>query len=375
MTATFCTYPWDLLDDPRATGRVREAGADGVAIAAAYHSVRAATPLHPRRAVVDAGAAYYLPLDDEVWSGSTLRPRTDAPWVGPGAFLRAARAAREAGLRVEAWLVLTHSTPVGNRARELTVQNVLGERYPYALCPAAPDVRDYARRLVAGVVRSFDVDGLMLEALGPLGVSHLGRHEKTQGADWTPVAENLLSICFCDACQGLLADHDVDVPRLRLEVRAGLAAEQAGHHGATEDHVSRSVAVLAARAEARSGLASAVKDACDQVPRVVVHAQPDLWATGPFTALDDAVTAFDGVVLPGHLVTDDLGTVGAVRDRLPGRRVGGYLSAMPPATPDSIRRAWPAGLARVDDAYVYHLGLLSEARLEAAASALLTRRD
>ncbi|MFB7798372.1 hypothetical protein [Isoptericola sp. NPDC056134] len=343
-----------------------------MAIAAAYHSVRAATPLHPHRAVVDAEAASYVPLHDRLWSGARLRPRTDTPWVGPDAFARAARTARATGLRVEGWVVLTHSTHVGAGAPDVTVQNAFGERYPYALCPAAPDVRDYARRLVAGVVRSFDVDGLMLEALGPLGVGHLGRHEKTQGADWTPAAEHLLSVCFCDACRGLLDDHAVDVARLRLEVRAGLAAEQAGDHRTVEEHLTQAAAVLATRQEARSRLVADVREACDQVPRVVVHAQPDPWATGPFAALDDSVAAFDGVVLPGHLVTDDSGTVEMLRDQLPGSRVGGYLSALPPATPDSIVCEWPAGLAHLDDVYVYHLGLLSPARLAAAASALLS---
>ncbi len=375
MVTTFCAYPWDLIDDPAAPGRVTAAGADGVVIAAAYHSVRAATPLHPSRAVVDAAsAAYYLPLDERVWSGSHLRPVTDTPWVGEDAFVRSARAARDAGLRVEAWVVLTHSTAVGSQHPQFTVVNAFGERYLYALCPSAPEVRDYARRLVEGVVRAFDVDGLMIEACGPLGVSHLGHHEKTQGADWSPVAENLLSVCFCDACQVLLARGGVDVARLRREVREGLAAEAAGRHGTTEGHLTDAVGLLVARAQARRELIAAVREASASVGRVVVHGQPDPWATGPFAAVFDDAASFDGVVVPGALVMDGAETVEWLGSQVGDGRLGGYFVALPPATPASIAQDWPRAIAAVDDAYLYHLGLLSRARLEAIGETLRPRR-
>ncbi|WP_277213295.1 hypothetical protein [Isoptericola croceus] len=376
MVTTFCAYPWDLIDDPAAPGRVTAAGADGVVIAAAYHSVRAATPLHPSRAVVDAAsAAYYLPLDERVWAGSALRPVTDTPWVGENAFGRSARVARDAGLRVEAWVVLTHSTTVGRRHPRFTVVNALGERYPYALCPSAPEVRDYARRLVEGVVRAFDVDGLMIEACGPLGVAHLGHHEKTQGADWSPVAENLLSVCFCEACQELLAQGGVDVVRLRREVREGLVAEASGHAGATEDHLTDAVGVLAARAEVRRAMVADVREASASVDRVVVHGQPDPWATGPFAAVLDDAASFDGVVVPTANAPRDPSTAAALRTATSGTRLGAYLMALPPATPASVAEEWPQILANVDDAYLYHLGLLSADRLEAVGTAVRRARE
>lgn len=371
MVITFCAYPWDLIDDPAAPGRVTTAGADGVVIAAAYHSVRAATPLHPARTVVDAAsAAYYLPLDERVWAGSALRPTTVTPWVGDDAFVRAARTARDAGLRAEAWVVLTHSAAVGTQHRRYIVVNAFGERYPYALCPSAAEVRDYARRLVEGVVRAFDVDGLMIEACGPLGVGHLGPHEKTQGADWSPVAENLLSVCFCAACQVLLARAGVDVARLRREVREGLAAEAAGYHGATEDHLTDAAALLGARARARRELVAGVREASAAVGRVVVHGQPDPWATGPFAAVFDDAAAFDAVVVPGALAAEGTETVERLRALALGARLGAYLMALPPATPESVVDEWPRAIAGVDDAYLYHLGLLSAARLEAVGEAV-----
>src|SRR5688572_11788202 len=41
-------YPWDLIDDSSAIELLSRMDVDRVVVAAAYHSVRAATPRHPR---------------------------------------------------------------------------------------------------------------------------------------------------------------------------------------------------------------------------------------------------------------------------------------------------------------------------------------
>src|SRR5205085_1803520 len=103
-------YPWDVLDDPAAASWVRDTGIHRVALAAAYHSVRAATPRHPERRVVDAdSAALYVPVTS-AWDGSALRPGGAAAWTGRhDSFSEAAAVMRGAGLPVDAWMVLTHS--------------------------------------------------------------------------------------------------------------------------------------------------------------------------------------------------------------------------------------------------------------------------
>lgn len=361
MSVAFCAYPWDLIDDPDAAARVRAAGGDGVAIAAAYHSVRAATPLHPRHRIVDAtSSALYLPVREEAFGA--LRPEDRTPWVGPDAFARAAAVARAAGLRVEAWIVLTHSTSVGTRNPEARVVNAFGEPYPYALCPARPEVRAYAAALVAETAAAADLDGVMLEACGPMGLGHLGHHEKTAGADWSADAEALLSICFCTVCVELLREEGEDPDALRAEVRARVGG--GGGPAGLE-------AVLRVRARARRDLLGMCVDAARAAgaDRVVVHAQADPWATGPFAALLDDADLVDGVVVL-DAVAHDPEAMRALRDRLPGTRIGGYLWALPPATPTSIRDGWPDAVAGLDDTYVYHLGLVSRGRLDAIGDAL-----
>ncbi|WP_329374330.1 hypothetical protein [Streptomyces sp. NBC_01483] len=46
VTATAYLYPWDVVGDPAAAERVAALGVDSAALAAAYHSVRTATPFH-----------------------------------------------------------------------------------------------------------------------------------------------------------------------------------------------------------------------------------------------------------------------------------------------------------------------------------------
>ncbi|MDQ0745358.1 hypothetical protein QFZ62_002666 [Clavibacter sp. B3I6] len=362
---SFCAYPWDLVDDPDAVARVRDAGADGVAIASAYHSARAATPLHPRHRIVDArSAALYLPVRDGAWG--ELRPDDRTPWVGPDAFARAAAVARAGGLRVEAWIVLTHSTSVGSRHPGSCVVNAFGESYPYALCPTRPEVREYATALVAETAAVAPLDGVLLEACGPMGVAHLGHHEKTAGADWSADAEALLSICFCSACGDALRAAGADPDALR-----GLVRERVDAGGGLEGLD----VVLVVRAAARRLLLEACVAAARAagVARVVVHAQADPWGTGPFAALLDEADAVDGVVLT-DAVASDAAQLTALRARLPGTALGGWMWALPPATPASIRADWPAAVAALDDVYAYHLGLLGRERLDAVGDALSSGR-
>jgi hypothetical protein len=98
-------------------------------------------------------------------------------------FGTAAAALTRAGLRVEAWLVLTHSSAVGATAPEVTVHNAFGERYPYALT------------LVDEVCANYDVPALMLEACGWLGFDHGSHHEKTSGADLSATGPALSPAC------------------------------------------------------------------------------------------------------------------------------------------------------------------------------------
>jgi hypothetical protein len=62
-------YPWDIVGDPAAPERIAALGVTDVALAASYHSTRAATPFHPAHRVLDVPhSAFYLPVRASAWA-------------------------------------------------------------------------------------------------------------------------------------------------------------------------------------------------------------------------------------------------------------------------------------------------------------------
>jgi len=364
-------YPWDIVGDPAAPGRLKALGADAVALAAAYHTTRAATPHHPEHRLVDVHAACYVPVREEAWRGHRLVPPRPAWMSSADPFGEARDALRAEGLPVHAWTVLTHNSVLGSSAPDLVVTNAFGEPYPYALCPAAADVREYCRTLVHEVVELGAPDALILEACGALGFKHGGHHEKTDGADWSPVQTALLSLCFCAACRARYESAGLDVPELRSRVRAGVDGAPVSVEDALGD-MAETVRDL------RTGLAGELRDLLIAEARSVrpgipipLHASADPWATGPFATVPEGV---DVDLLVGscwgapETDTEGLRALGRL-----GPRVGAYLLALPPRPADG------AALARLAETYRaagaaeihwYHAGLASAARLKAIAEAI-----
>jgi hypothetical protein len=207
------------------------------------------------------------------------------------------------------------------------------------------------------------VDTLMVEASGPLGVGHLGHHEKTAGADWSRVDEDLLSLCFCAACRVLIRSRGGDPEALAAAVIAAVGTGSPS----VEDALGRSVATLLldVRDSSRRLLTAEVVAAARGAGarRLLFHAQADRWATGPFAALLETPGA-DGFVLP----VTDLALDGGSRPAMPaGVRVGGYVPVLPPVAPEAVP-GWADRLRDLDDLYLYHLGLLSQRRLDAVAA-------
>ncbi|WP_426225821.1 hypothetical protein [Pseudarthrobacter sp. DSP2-3-2b1] len=386
---SICAYPWDLIGDPAAGQRLAKTGADRVAIAAAYHSVRAATPLHPAHRLVDAKtAAFYVPVRPPAWSTRRLVPQAARNWESGGMhvaadpFGQAARTALAAGLRVDAWVVLLHSTVLGEANPDLCVRNAFGDVYTYALCPGNSEVIEYAATLVTEVAElagSSGATGLMVEACGPLGVSHLGHHDKTVGAEWTATDEALLSLCFCAGCSAGMLEAGLDDGALAAVVRAsvGGGTESVDKALGTDADVLRyfregTTAELAARV-----LASAREAG---IQRLGFHAQPDPWAVGPFASmamtrpgrgLTGAVSAAT-FILPGHaalqMPPEEISTLASAAH---AGALGAYVSALPPHNAAALEADWRQLRDRgFDELCIYHFGLLSSRRLSAVSHAV-----
>lgn len=355
VTISGHAYPWDVLDDPAFPDRVAAHGLRDITLAAAYHSTRAASPLHPVHQLVDAPyAALYRTIRDDVWAGRRLRPKAPG-WVADDSFATAANLLRAADLRVSAWIVLTHNSRLGTAHGDVAVVNCFGDRYPYALCPAHAEVRDYAATLAAEAVDGVPLAGISLEACGQLGVDHNSHHEKTAGA-WSPLAARLLSVCCCPACQAGWAARGWTPSTVVDSLRDAVRAE-------SELGADLAEALLATRHEATDLLRAEVLERLPANVPVTLHAHPDPWATGASPGLTrTAAKSVDAILVPAWSTSpasaDDIARAAAG-----GRPVDAYVTVLPPAEPDEVvphvRRLVAAGAGRIS---LYHLGLAPRRR-------------
>jgi hypothetical protein len=383
MRVTGYAYPWDVLGDPGFVDRVTDLDVDQVAIAVAYHTARAATPWQPGRASVLAShAALYRPVREEVWQARALRPEP-ASWMRAmdttaDSAAAAVRALHAAGIRTALWLVLTHNSLLGNRFPGLVVRDCFGQPYPWALCPARAQVRDYAATLAAECVRDLDSDTVILESCGQMGAVHQHMHEKTD-AVWAPAVQRLLSICCCAACTRHWAEADLDEHRTTIMIRDRVQALiAAGDLTITDDGLPADVrdTVLAGRQRSTDLLRGQVLAAIGQRDRVVLHGSPDPWATGALPGLTPATGKdVQGVVLPcwlPGLASVDL--VRTARAELPsGVDIGAYVTAVAAApVPDMPGYVRDLARAGARELHLYHLGLAGPARLADLRAAVVT---
>ncbi len=387
-------YPWDVDGDPAAADRIAGLGLTEITLAAAYHAVRAVTPAHPRHRIVTRDAAVYYRADPARWAGRLRPPAADPPAADPpaadapgadppapearaagaaGSFERAAAALRAAGIRVTAWVVVTHNSRLA-ASGECAVRNAFGDVYPWALCAGSPDVRGYAAALAAEVAALAGVEAIELEACGWYGFEHGSAHDKTggvagpagpagAGGDW------LLSLCFCPACAQAYRAAGADPARLAAQVRAAADGGPAlpGDAAALLDQV---------RGAAAGGLLTdvltAVRAAAPGQP-VLVHAAPDPRAVGANPGYDPAVLCgpggADGVVLSCGNPATAAGLVARTAAAAPpGARIAAVLQAVaglgghPETLPAQAAAVRAAGATELR---LYHAGLAAPGDLAA----------
>lgn len=273
-------YPWDAAGDPACAERVAGLGVDRVALAAAYHTVRALSPRHPRRKVVTAthSAVYYRP-DEERWRDSPMRP-VEAPWA-PGAFTEAAASLRGAGLKVYAWTILTHNQRLGTLHPEHAVVNAFGDPYAWALCVNSPRVRAYCATLAAEVAAQPDIDGIELESCGWYGFDHLHAHDKTGGVTFEAIAKFLLNLCFCAACEASYTDAGIEGLRgtVRRSLEPVFAGEQREAVLATDLLEALSYLRIRAAASFQAEVVRAARQVRPELP-ILLHTSADPLAVG-----------------------------------------------------------------------------------------------
>ena len=378
MRSSAFLYPWDVLGDPDAPARLADLGLDGVTLASAYHSTRALTPRHPRTRIVTAPyAAVYYPPSDTHWAGQALRPHPQRWLDSADPWGEAAEQLRAAGLEVASWVVLAHNSRLGGENPDSTVRNAYGDRYPWALCAARPEVVAYCAALAAEAGARPGAVGTELESCGWYGMAHLHAHDKIGGVPLDGTAQYLMSLCFCDVCAAGYAA--AGVPDLAAAVRAALgpvwagAAERGAEPGAdewagVEALLGKELAALTltyrqerARVLQRACVAAVRSAAADPGFLVLLHADPVTHRVGSNTGVEAGwLLAADGGGADG-LVLPCTGSSAALdaAPRVAGRTLAANLTVVTGMGGDPAAVV-PAG---ADEVRLYHAGLASDTDL------------
>ena len=214
-------FPADVLEEgaDAAMDRMAATGMAGVSLAAIYHDGRDVLPHNPRVRVKfqEDGAAFFSPAAG-AFPESGIQPIRSAS--GPGAFERAATAARKRGLSVIAWTVFLHNTSLGRRYPDAVTRNVYGDPQFTSLCPANPATVAYSLGVAASIA-ALGVDAVNAEGLHYLPLEH-GYHHERYFLRIGPIDRLLLGLCFCVHCIEAAASRGVDVSALERAARARL---------------------------------------------------------------------------------------------------------------------------------------------------------
>jgi hypothetical protein len=299
----------------------------------------------------------------------------------------------KAGLAVNAWVVALHNSRLGEANQDCTVQNAFGERYPWALCPSHPDVRQYAATLAEEVAAKLEPAALELEAFGFMGYAHASHHDKAAvkldgGHDF------LLSLCFCENCAKRMALRKVDAAktaeRARKLVKSYLERggetkgttltlpEEIGPWLAKEFGALESANLLSARRETVVTLIAEVRKRVPPKIALVAMAHPSPFVTG--AAIGGGLLAL-GELVDGFILNLFHGDAARMRAEVRSARTASTpttpfaanLRAFPPDSETAAAFAEKVAAVRAEGAAalrVYHYGLMARAHFDWIAPAL-----
>jgi hypothetical protein len=228
----------DFVDEgvPHVAQRLAAQGFSAVSLAAVYHAARDLLPHNPRRVVAHRGeGVHYFP------PAATLYRAAVQPLAATRAALpEVAAAVGAAGLSWHAWTVYLHNGRLASARPDCAVTNAFGDVYETDLCPSSSEAADYAAALTADVARLRPAL-IAAESLHHAGFAH-GAHHERAFVPVSPIADFLLSLCFCASCVSR-AGARVDVEQLaagvRGVVRDELRSPTASPHGLDRDALAQ----------------------------------------------------------------------------------------------------------------------------------------
>ncbi|MBZ5516562.1 MAG: hypothetical protein LAN62_17275 [Acidobacteriia bacterium] len=381
-------YPWDVLDAGAETvvGELVDCGFSALSVATTYHAGRLLLPHNPRRTVyfLEDGVAYFEPHPN-YYERTALKPMR-ASLASEGDPLRPIiRAAQARNFRVHGWTVFFHNSRLGELHRDMTIENVYGERYTYALCPSHPHARAYALALATDLADHYELAALELEAIGFMGHGHLSHHDKA-GICLDLLHDFLLSLCFCCYCkdriQALEADPELIKTKLRKELETYFKGEGKPAVNDPETIEARLVetlgrtslnSLLLARDQTVSSLVSEIRQSVRREVQLIMRAASSRFVTGGDAGIEwqSLATVIDRFLLIQffreiRLAGKELRRASEYRDRCGVPLHVGLRAYYPDITNERELRARLQLLneCKVEGVQFYNYGLLPPANLE-----------
>jgi hypothetical protein len=214
------TYAWDIADIgvTQFVDEVLAMGITDVTVASAYHAgkfIRPHAKNPPRVIFPEDGVTYF---DPDFWRYGEIKPQAhsdDAIRAVLPALLQDGR------VKVHGWIVLLHNTRLGTAFPQYTVKNAFGDGYVYSLCPMQAAVFDYAVNLCADLTHQHQMSSIVLETPGWQPYGHGYHHEFAQVATnaWL---DNMLGMCFCDACKTAAKEKGIHVDALQTRIQENI---------------------------------------------------------------------------------------------------------------------------------------------------------
>jgi hypothetical protein len=383
----FFTYPWHLTREPvEATlTTMRDTYlCNAIALAGSYHTATFLTPRGGDSYVSERRSAtvmFHPNLDHYAPEGPW--PLVDTELAESDILGQTSQACDALGMQLNLWLVVLHSTALGQAHPDLCVTNLVGDVYSHNLCPAHDRVRSYATGLVKDVCHQVRPHTLLLESATFMPALHGAHHEIVLHAV-NPLVHWLLTLCFCPMCLRRAEAARVDGPAARAEARTllnSLMEDEAS--GPSSPHMhdlsalvmerprlrayadSRVTTVMSLLGEMR---AAAVKADCrvEVIPNTGVYPLGRSWTLG--VNISGLGEVADGAMLLGyHPATADIeADVRAYRALAGALPYSMALNVGPKLIPnwqDLVHRAVLATRSGARGLFYYNWGLLTEQRL------------
>jgi hypothetical protein len=215
-------YAWDVAGhSPDAfAAELSRLSLNTLCLASSYHAGKFIRPHGAGSRVIfpEDGTAYFSPRPERY---GKIRPQRASIVDDTGDLFETY--SRRTDIALTAWTVVLHNTRAGLAHPGCTARNCFGDPYRYSLCPAHPDVQDYATALCADIADRYNVRGLVLETAGWMAYRH-GYHHEFALLGENPWLDAMLGLCFCDHCIAGAAHAGIDGAGLKARTAARIDA-------------------------------------------------------------------------------------------------------------------------------------------------------